>query len=909
MALVEKPSREDLLLYEVLRNPAWCAEFIYNMDKVNGLDEEFSFTWYQDEILCDFNSYVSICTSRASGKCLEESSMILNPSTGEYKTIKDWFFDGNLDSIVAIGDDWKNKNSTCRIEPNGIKDCLEISTVGGYKTTVTFEHPILTNYGFVQADKLKVGDYIACGKEIPFFGNDATLTDPQIKILAHFIAEGTYHCGSITTTDEAVISDINEYADSIGYNVRKEIITYHITGGKANFGLSSQYLEFLTEHGLRDKHSFDKFIPQSIFRLPKEKLGLFLNRLFSDDGWCMDSDSHCHIGYASTSETLVRNIRHLLLRFGIKSAIVFKKNKFLGSWSLTIMGKDQLERFKSNIGFCIKYKSDKLDSCISKLKVVYNQADVLPIPNYSKYKILEEKSGWKTSLNYFPTRIKAQKVINKDDLFNRFENADIYWTKITSIITKPDRDTYAVKVDKYNTHLVDDIWSHNTVALSSLIIWALIFRLFPEDYILYTVPSKVHLEPVFTNLIRQFRSNSFLKNFIDKKSGVNSSDYKITLLSQSTLLCRIAGQSGTGANLIGLHTPLILTDEAGYYPLNAFNEMQPALNVWTTGYKEMVTGVPTGLRENNILYLADQENKNYTKHRVSSYDNPRITKEDEERAIEQYGGKDTDDFIHLFLGLHGKPVFSIFDRNLFRIDTYPVFKLDINGIQHNDNLEEILSKIASFPVIKSGNYGIFMGIDLGYTEPTAIIIMYRDSNDCLKFHGRIKLTKVSYPIQEKLIDLLDTKFQPELIGIDRGGAGVSVVQNLLEHRDFLHKDFKNKIYPIDFSSSTTIGISSDGTEIKTKTKVFTVSVLQEYSNNQKIIYSSTDMDMVSELERMTYTKNIAGDITYKTMTERGGKKGEDHFTASLLCLTGAYHLSTNFGNRVEKKKLLTPTWI
>ena len=448
-----------------------------------------------------------------------------------------------------------------------------------------------------------------------------------------------------------------------------------------------------------------------------------------------------------------------------------------------------------------------------------------------------------------------------------------------------------------------------TVSLSSLIIWALIFKLFPEDYILYTVPSKVHLEPVFTNLIRQFRSNSFLKNFIDKKSGVNSSDYKITLISQSSLLCRIAGQSGTGANLIGLHTPFILGDEMGYFPSNAFNEMQPALNTFTPGFKEMVTGVPTGLRDNNILYQSDQENKNYSKHRLSAYDNPRITKEDEERAIEQYGGKDTDDFIHLFLGLHGKPVFSIFDRNLFRIDTYPVFKLDINGIQHNDNLEEIISKIASFPVIKTGNYGIFMGIDLGYTEPTCIVIMYRDSNDCLKFHGRIKLTKVSYPIQEKLIDLLDTRFQPEIIGIDRGGAGVSVVQNLLEHRDFLHKDYKNRIYPIDFSSSTTIGFSADGTEIKTKTKVFTVSVLQEYSNNQKIIYSSTDMELISELERMTYTKNIAGDITYKTMTERGGKKGEDHFTAALLCLTGAYHLSTNFGNRIERKKLLTPTWI
>src|SRR5690349_18677671 len=137
-----------------------------------------------------------------------------------------------------------------------------------------------------------------------------------------------------------------------------------------------------------------------------------------------------------------------------------------------------------------------------------------------------------------------------------------------------------------------------TVSQYSLLLWALVFRLFPEDYLLYTVPSKVHLEPVFTNLVRMFKQNSFLRNFIDGKSGVNSSEFKITLKNGSVLLCRIAGQSGTGSNLIGLHTPWIEVDEAGYFPHNAFQEMQPSLNVWTPGFREIVSGVPTGLREN-----------------------------------------------------------------------------------------------------------------------------------------------------------------------------------------------------------------------------------------------------------------------------------------------------------------------
>ncbi len=448
-----------------------------------------------------------------------------------------------------------------------------------------------------------------------------------------------------------------------------------------------------------------------------------------------------------------------------------------------------------------------------------------------------------------------------------------------------------------------------TVSLSSLIIWVLIFKVFPDNYILYTVPSKVHLEPVFTNLVRQFRSNSFLKNFMNSNEGINSSDFKITLLNQSVLLCRIAGQSGTGANLIGLHTPLILGDEMGYFPNAAFQEMQPVLNLWISGYREIVSGVPTGLREGNILYHADQENPGYTKHRISALDNPRVTPEDIEKFKIQYGGEDSDDYIHYVLGLHGKPVFALFDRNLMKTESYPVMKLEIDGIKTGDNLDNIMTKISAFPIIKTREYGVLFGIDLGYTEPTAIFIMYIDSNDLIRFHGKIKLTKVAYPIQEKIIDLLDTKFNPQLIGIDEGQTGKSVRQHLLQDREYIHKNFSKRIVPIDFSSWTILGVGADGKEVKSKTKPFMVSVLQDYSNNQKVIYSTTDIDTISELERMTYSKSTSGDITYRTLTDRGGKRGEDHFTSALLCGIGAYHLTNGMLLGRERKNLLRPSWI
>jgi hypothetical protein len=413
-----------------------------------------------------------------------------------------------------------------------------------------------------------------------------------------------------------------------------------------------------------------------------------------------------------------------------------------------------------------------------------------------------------------------------------------------------------------------------TVSFVNLLLWVLLFNLYPGDYIVYSVPNKVHLEPVFTGLIRALRGNSLLKQFIAPSKGINSSTHTITLLNQAVLLCRIAGQTGTGANVIGLHTPFTLVDEGGYYPWGTWVEQQPTMNTFTEGFRLGVAGVPTGL--------------------MSAYDNPRFTEEDEERAIEQYGSKENDDFIHLVLGEHGAPIFSVFDRRLFEIESYPVNKLTLDGIKLKGDMKK----------------KVLIGIDLGYTDPTAILILYEGRNGILRFHARIQLNKVSYNVQDRIIDWLDTKYRPSIIGIDVGSSGLAVSQRLLESVDYKHKKYPDRLIPINFSSMVVIGTDADGEELKQKTKPYSVTVLQNYTNNHRLVYSSTDIEMVAELERMTYTKTPSGEIVYKTLTPKGGQRGDDHFTAALLCGSMAYYLA-NESLALQNKpvKLMRTRWL
>ena len=59
---------------------------------------------------------------------------------------------------------------------------------------------------------------------------------------------------------------------------------------------------------------------------------------------------------------------------------------------------------------------------------------------------------------------------------------------------------------------------------------------------------------------------------------------------------------------------------------------------------------------------------------------------------------------------------------------------------------------------------------------------------------------------------------------------------------------------------------------------------------------------------MTYSKNPNGDISYKTLTERGGKRGEDHFTSAMLCGIAAYYFTREYSLAKPKLRLARSAW-
>jgi len=449
-----------------------------------------------------------------------------------------------------------------------------------------------------------------------------------------------------------------------------------------------------------------------------------------------------------------------------------------------------------------------------------------------------------------------------------------------------------------------------TVTLIDRLVW-LCLNMFWDETIVYTVPNKVHLEPVFLRLTRWFRNHPLLKYYTGR-TGINSQSFTIKLHNSAVIDCRIAGQSGTGANVVGLHVPIVILDEAGLYPWGTYIELLPTLNTWQEGFQLITSGVPIGVREKNVLYFTDQKDPKYSKHRISAHQNPRYNDDDEVRNIKQFGGIESEDYIHIVLGGHGAPSYMLFDRSRMLIESYEVFKGTLYGQKLKEDPGILARFYNSLPKLPKHVASVMFGIDLGYTDPTKILVLYKlKEGTNWKIRARITLNQVAYPKQELIIDKLDSMFSPNLLAIDEGSSGRAVIQHLLVDPKFKHKSYKERLVPIQFRSMVPVGLDEDGKEIEVRAKQFGMQLLQTKVNNHEICFSWRDEELINELERATYSRTPSGELVFKTITARGGlRHGQDHNTAALLCFVLALYLREEAAMFLWRKrvKLYRPRW-
>ncbi len=252
---------------------------------------------------------------------------------------------------------------------------------------------------------------------------------------------------------------------------------------------------WLRELGVMGRSALDKTIPSAVFRLPRHQLGLFLNRMFACDGsiFVQNGDQY-RVSYASSCETLARQVQHLLLRFGILAKLRRKANHYDSEgpspWELEITARDSVQRFIREIGIYSKEESARQVAALLLSKGERCHSDFLPdsVLDY----ILERKGdrSWrelfaakgialprgfnahlagKSRRSLTRRRCREFAEVLDDSYLAALADSQVYWDKVTSIRYTGEKQVYDLTVPELHNYVANDILVHNTSFAMNLV--------------------------------------------------------------------------------------------------------------------------------------------------------------------------------------------------------------------------------------------------------------------------------------------------------------------------------------------------------------------------------------------------------------------------------------------------------
>jgi len=275
---------------------------------------------------------VIVAARPAMGKCLKYDAEIVDARTGEVCTIQEIVSrrTARLWTLDAQGQ--LQTTAPSQFVDDGIKPVYRVRTASGREVETTRSHPFLTPSGWRPLADVAVGDLIAVPARLAVFG-DNDLPAYEVKLLA-------YLCAETMPTSPGLAHD---YADAVAVGEAIRAATkpaphpgdesvslpatpsYHPIRGAA---VPEAVGMLLARHRALAGPAHSRSIPGLVFTLPRDKLALFLSRLLACTGsvetvQSEENTAEMQVAVRCTlpSPRMVRQVQHLLLRFGVASTV------------------------------------------------------------------------------------------------------------------------------------------------------------------------------------------------------------------------------------------------------------------------------------------------------------------------------------------------------------------------------------------------------------------------------------------------------------------------------------------------------------------------------------------------------------------------------------------------------------
>ncbi|MHB1462033.1 MAG: terminase large subunit domain-containing protein [Armatimonadota bacterium] len=351
--------------------------------------------------------------------------------------------------------------------------------------------------------------------------------------------------------------------------------------------------------------------------------------------------------------------------------------------------------------------------------------------------------------------------------------------------------------------------------------------------------------------------------------------FRIEFSNGSILYFRPAGTYGDAFR--SLHVERVWVDEGAWLTEKAWKALRQCLKA---GGTLRIYSTPNGLRDTTYYRLTSSDQ--FKVFRWPSWLNPAWNAEREAELIEFYGGKQTAGWQHEVAGEHGKPSYGVFNIDVLTLCRQEIIeyqKISIMGedIRSCQTEEESYDRLEMLLNLMPQTGVFWMGGDLGYTnDPTEIVVFQevpQGERSVLSMVLRVHLEHVTYPHISQVISLLERYFTPVGIGLDNGGNGLAVVQELLTLDKYKPMQLEGRLRGYDFGGVTSLSVR-DGREMRKRTKELMTTLITGALQRRQLILPVNDPEIEDQFTTHTYTLSN-GNIIYS--------KGNDHIIDAVRC--------------------------
>lgn len=438
---------------------------------------------------------------RESG-CLSGDTQVYLPDCGTSVPIRDLCGKTDFRVTSLNTDTWKLEpavvtNAFC----TGVKPVYRLTTQLGRTIRATANHKFLTINGWKRLDELDVDEHIALPRRLDS-PSQQTMSDAELGLLGHLIGDGCTlpkHAIQYTTREVDLAETVVELATKVfGDKIRPRFAqepghtwyqvflppTQHLTHGVYN--PIRVWLEELGVFGLR---SHEKRIPDKVFAQPEQAVALFLRHLWATDGcirMTLKNTRPCPaVYYASSSETLARDVQHLLLKVGINARLsrVSQAGKGRDQFHVEVSGRSDLERFIDTVQAVGQYKQNSLSEIKSYFenRVSNTNRDVIPNTIWRMYAVPAMAANGITTRQMQSdlgnaycgaglykqnvSRERAQKLADvvKSEPLQYLAQSDVYWDAVVSIEPDGETEVYDLTVDPNSNFIANGTIVHNSI--------------------------------------------------------------------------------------------------------------------------------------------------------------------------------------------------------------------------------------------------------------------------------------------------------------------------------------------------------------------------------------------------------------------------------------------------------------